>query len=293
MAKDGTGKSITLTASILGAVRQAPYLIRDIVACMPEIQIYMDPRKEFHRELIIEDLQRIDGALLGNVCFEDRIGDFFVDLASDNYAQNHSGMMQIHVDPLKFEYRVFLSDRERDTLRETYGVTNERVIVAGSLREQEIDPLVQAVRYANQITPTLGILVPRYPEFLTPQWLSERVVFVIEKGGLQELYAIADVTFIGDTWHGTEGGGQNPLEPAFYDIPIISGPHWSNNMDAFEGLQHAGLLRTVNNQGCLNEALASTSPLEKSVLERTRAFLDSKQGAAMEAAQEIQRRLYH
>ncbi|HIH24401.1 TPA: hypothetical protein HA251_05175 [Candidatus Woesearchaeota archaeon] len=233
---------------------------------------------------------------------------------------------QFWIDPLKYEPRELLGPDGVASLREKYGLNDERVVVVGSLNSNEaesfMDESLRAVSSAIDCAQrTRFIIVPRDTRCtdkvvslldgvvawgmdaspLPPSSWSRKqraasvidAVVVTENGVLQDLYSIADLAVVGGTfWKGA--GGQNPLEPAFYGKPIVCGPHWENNAMAFSGLRDSGLLRVVEptDLGAEIYGPRETDDLAASVA-RAQAFIASKKGAAKEYAATVRDALYN
>lgn len=120
------------------------------------------------------------------------------------------------------------------------------VWIAGSTHEGEDVQLLAAHRQLLNTHPdALLILVPRHPErFETIAEKVNRQKFSLARrsrsedpsstevylgdtmGELMMLYGASDVAFVGGSL--IERGGHNPLEPAGWGIPVISGPHVFN-----------------------------------------------------------------
>jgi 3-deoxy-D-manno-octulosonic-acid transferase len=56
------------------------------------------------------------------------------------------------------------------------------------------------------------------------------VILVDRVGVLADLYALADVAFVGGGFHGF--GLHSVLEPAAYGVPVVFGPEWQGSRDA-------------------------------------------------------------
>ena len=69
------------------------------------------------------------------------------------------------------------------------------------------------------------------------------LLLVDTTGELRDLYATADLVFIGKTLTGT--GGQNFLEPARYGRPIVAGPHMENFMALRREFESEGAIRVA------------------------------------------------
>ncbi|HEX9080022.1 MAG TPA: 3-deoxy-D-manno-octulosonic acid transferase, partial [Desulfuromonadaceae bacterium] len=144
-----------------------------------------------------------------------------------------------------------VSGEERAGLRGRYAIPGHlTVIAAGSTHPGEEEPVLAAYREALAATADLFlVLVPRHPE-RAPEvaLLLERlgipyrrrtavaaaaapfargeVLLVDTIGEMMDLYALADLAFVGGSLVPT--GGHNLLEPASLGVPCIFGPHMAN-----------------------------------------------------------------
>jgi 3-deoxy-D-manno-octulosonic-acid transferase len=97
-------------------------------------------------------------------------------------------------------------------------------------------------------------------------------------GELAQFYALCDIAFIGGSlipW-----GGQNLLEPAFYEKPIFFGPHMENFAFLAEKFIQSEAARTVCSENDLVEMFLIQD--EKSLDEmgnKAKETLNSLQGA--------------
>ena len=121
-----------------------------------------------------------------------------------------------------------------------------RVIVAGSTHEGEETQLLTGMKQLRRQQDSLGlIMVPRDPERADavlqmgveaglktvlyselPADAPPDVVVVDQLGLLRDLYALADIAFIGGSL--VPFGGHNPIEPAALSKPLLWGPHMYN-----------------------------------------------------------------
>lgn len=143
---------------------------------------------------------------------------------------------------------------ERRTAGQCAAIAGTRpIFIAGSTHEPEEAVLLDALSIVKRAFPDLLMLIaPRDPErageirtlcrrhgFRTVCWQkiahasspdreqSRPDVIIIDCIGiLRELYAVADITFIGGSL--VRLGGHNPLEAAVFSKPILFGPHMSN-----------------------------------------------------------------
>jgi 3-deoxy-D-manno-octulosonic-acid transferase len=150
------------------------------------------------------------------------------------------------------------------------------VLLAGSTHEGE-EGMLQDVflRLKEDFSDLFLIIVPRNPDraasvcqiFRSAGWGTDmmgvindgaprkhRDVIVIDRiGVLKDMYALADISFIGGSL--VNAGGHNPLEPAAYSKPILFGPDMSDFKEIAQTLilQEAGI--RVHNTGALFDAV--------------------------------------
>ena len=137
-----------------------------------------------------------------------------------------------------------------------YAKPDKKVWTCASTHEEEEALLLNALTYDDA---TMLIFVPRHPERfskvdrLLRAWcekqgksyakMSEQGfiatdVFLCDvMGELVNLYAITDVTFLGGSFV-RNIGGHNPLEPAFFNTVLISGPYIFNQEVLFPLVDH-------------------------------------------------------
>jgi len=129
------------------------------------------------------------------------------------------------------------------------------VVVAGSTMEGEEAQVLDAIfGLGSDGEPPFLILAPRHPERF------DAVAKEIEDRGLtfaRELaraYGLADLAFIGGSLAPT--GGHNPLEPAVWGVPVLSGPHVHNFREVYDEMTAAGGARLVDDVAELRVAAA-------------------------------------
>ncbi len=66
-------------------------------------------------------------------------------------------------------------------------------------------------------------------------------------GEMGSLFSLADVVFLGASL--VPKGGHNPLEPAGFGLPIITGPHIFKNVAEFSGLRDVGVVFDLDDSG--------------------------------------------
>jgi 3-deoxy-D-manno-octulosonic-acid transferase len=149
------------------------------------------------------------------------------------------------------------------------------IVVIGSTMEGEEEQVLEALSGldADGAAPFL-ILAPRHPERFdaVAGLLRERGVvfgrrtrmseipaeadaFLIDTiGELGRAYKLARLAFIGGSLAPT--GGHNPLEPAVWGVPVLSGPHVHNFREVYQEMTAAGGGRLVADSGELRVAAA-------------------------------------
>ena len=125
------------------------------------------------------------------------------------------------------------------------------VIVAGSTHEGEEELLASVyAELSKDFTGLNLIIAPRHPErfarveemlrtrrmpfvkrsaFRDVQQMAPfhgKIILLDSVGELQSVYGIATIAVIGKSFSGH--GGQNPLEPAYWGVPVVCGPHMEN-----------------------------------------------------------------
>jgi 3-deoxy-D-manno-octulosonic-acid transferase len=161
-------------------------------------------------------------------------------------------------------------------LEELRGVAAGRpVLIAGSTMIGEDEEVLDAVQRIPAQRRPLLMLAPRHPERASDvvQLVAARGLPVVRRtllseapagcavvvldtvGELAALYQVADVAFIGGSLVAT--GGHNPIEPARFGVPVLTGPHVRNFSSVYHHFISAGAARVVHSAGDLAAALNS------------------------------------
>ena len=148
------------------------------------------------------------------------------------------------------------------------------VLVAGSTMEGEEEMVLDAVAQLAEPGPFL-VLAPRHPERFdaVASLLAQRGLPTVRRsvlesrpdgpsdallidtiGELARAYRLADVAFIGGSLLPT--GGHNPLEPAVWGVPVVTGPHVFNFEEVYRELGEAGASQVVGTPDELATVLA-------------------------------------
>ena len=226
-------------------------------------------------------------------------------------------LLQIGVDPsvievsgnLKAEIELpALSQKDITDIRRDLNIPETaKLVVAGSVRKGEEEPLLDAFSDAKETNPDLLlILAPRHPDRAEEvERICQGYPFEVKRrtkilpgsrwdilildtlGELAKFYALSDAAFVGGSlipW-----GGHNLLEPAFYAKPLFFGPHMDNFAHLAETFIQSGAARTVKTEKDLVNMFSMEH--EKELYEmgqRARLILQSLQGATQKTLQAIE-----
>jgi len=184
--------------------------------------------------------------------------------------------------------------------------------VAGSTHSGEDARLLEAHRIVLEQHPeALLIIVPRHPErfdsvaqlvtdsgfklarrSLEQSAEGAQVYLGDTMGELMMLYGAGDIAFVGGSL--VERGGHNPLEPAAWSMPVLTGPHVFNFETIFERLQANGGVQVVQGAPELGRAIAGlvAAPDEcRTVGQRALEVVNSNRGALDKVVEGIVERL--
>jgi 3-deoxy-D-manno-octulosonic-acid transferase len=187
--------------------------------------------------------------------------------------------------------------------------------IAGSTHRGEDEAVLEAHRRALAERANLVlVLAPRHPERvaevmalaarigfpavrrseLSTRGAAAPVIVLDTVGELAQLYAIADVVFVGGSL--MPFGGHNVLEPALRGKPVLFGPHTSNFRDAAAILLAGGGGQVVHDAaGLATElcALLADPGLRERRGAAAREAAASRHGAARATLELVGRYLYH
>ena len=148
-----------------------------------------------------------------------------------------------------------------------------KILIAASTHRGEDEIVLAAFKQIKQsVADSFLILVPRHPErfdevadLLKQQdWqynrrrnhrieLESDVLLGDTMGELLVMLGVADTAFIGGSL--VPVGGHNLMEPAAWGLPILTGPHLHNFVEASSLLQDAGAMRIVQTAEQLSAAV--------------------------------------
>lgn len=209
---------------------------------------------------------------------------------------------------------------ETDRLRSELGYgRGDIVVIGGSLHAGEDAALLAAFSTLRATQPAAAlIVVPRYPSD-APK-VAERVaqagyapvlktsvdhaarpapgrsgVLIVDSvGELSELYAVADIAFVGGSlfYRGANKGGHNLMEPAVRGVPVLFGPYNFSFKDTVSDLLAAEAGRLVHDAselGASLTALGEDSGLREAMGRRARDVVLSRRGATERNYQLVKR----
>jgi len=183
------------------------------------------------------------------------------------------------------------------------------IIVAGSTMEGEESTVLDTVaRLEADGRSIFLILAPRHPErfdmvaeLVTRRGFSlarrsaedgpttDTTVFLLDTiGELARAYKTAEVAFIGGSLAMT--GGHNPLEPAVWGVPVLSGPHVHNFSEVYDEMTAAGAARLVADGDELAAALVHwlNNPVEAGAAgDAGRRVVETNRGATALTAEAL------
>lgn len=166
---------------------------------------------------------------------------------------------------------------QAQALRSDWQLQDRPVWIAASTHPGEEKSILEVHRTILQKLPDLLlVLVPRHPErraeietLILDQGLTKlvrtqlgesgvvkldnSVLLVDTLGELSLFFGLADIAFVGGSL--IQHGGHNPIEPALWNLPILSGLHCHNFLEITEQLVRVGSLRQCADKEELYEHL--------------------------------------
>ncbi|MBL0058474.1 MAG: 3-deoxy-D-manno-octulosonic acid transferase [Elusimicrobia bacterium] len=190
----------------------------------------------------------------------------------------------------------------RPALRKVYGFSDEDPVwVLGSTHPGEEAAALEAFAELRREWPSLRLVAaPRHVEraaevrtifsargfrtALRSQLSSSAglvdVLVLDTVGELAEIYGLATVVFVGGSL--VRRGGQNPLEPARWGVPVVFGPHMENFREIVSLFRENRAAVEIKDPGGLADAVAGllrSADRRASLGQAARALADSQRGA--------------
>jgi 3-deoxy-D-manno-octulosonic-acid transferase len=232
----------------------------------------------------------------------------FIEAGADALAVRVTGNMKFDWEPAPMASR----DTERVM---TYLKPQESFLfVAGSTHEGEEEVLFEAARALSRTIRGLKVVVaPRHPDRIesirknaaargvetvriseilqkgAAEFAGKNPVYLLDfMGALTDYYRYADAVFIGGSL--VPMGGHNPVEPAFFEKPILFGPSMENFREMADAFRKADACREVRDGRELQielERLAADPALRGSLGRSARGLVQKHQGATKECVERL------
>ena len=178
------------------------------------------------------------------------------------------------------------------------------IFLAASTHQDEDEAVILAAQELG--APWLTIIAPRHPErgdsiaALYQQLTGEgslarrskqqlpargdQLYLADTLGEMGSMFSSADAVFLGGSLRPI--GGHNPLEPAQFGLPVITGPHIAKNAAEFAGLRAVGGVIDIADGGQLTNAVLSVPRGKRTTRARgnTQSNTQSKQAATIAKA---------
>ena len=208
------------------------------------------------------------------------------------------------------KYDVRSGDASEMTRRIGSLLHGARLLVAGSTLAGEEEALLAAWPAIHEAVPDAALLIaPRHPDrfdevlelirkcgypfFLCSQLtatepISGGTILLLDTiGDLASMYSLATVAFVGGSL--VPKGGHNPLEPAQFGVPVVTGPSFENFRDVVEAMRAAEAIRIVPPESLAGTliALLQDSDAAKALGERGRAAFQAQAGATARTVQAL------
>jgi len=235
-----------------------------------------------------------------------KISFAFVQSKNDYERFSEAGINEKSIDvsgSIKFDINVSsennLSEKEIEYFKGKY------LFVCGSTHPGEEEILIDSFVELKKQNKHL-VLAPRHPERYEEikELLKEKklngarfteisskiydrsdVTIVDVIGRLSDFYKIADCVFVGGTL--VDHGGQNFLEPAFFNKPIISGRSTYNFEEIAKKLNDLGLLKFVSDKDEITFAIENMEVISDLIKEETNLWLNANKGASKMISKKI------
>lgn len=213
---------------------------------------------------------------------------------------------------LKFDITKLLDQNKITELKESLQIGDNRILIAGSTHQGE-DEIVLNVynRLKNDFSDLKLLIAPRHPERnenvfnlivnrgykcgLRSQkhgFNEADVILLDTMGELGQFYSLGYFAFIGGSFSGT--GGHNPLEPAIYGVPVLSGPTVFNFRDIYRFMTDSAAVRIAENEESLYIQLKDYLENYDNYIRASRAcveIFEKNKGALEFAIQKIKKHL--
>ena len=155
--------------------------------------------------------------------------------------------------------------------------------------------LILAPRRLERIPKLIRLLKKRQLDFVLRSQVtptashSDSIVLLDTLGELAQVYAIADITFVGRSLI-APGGGHSLIEPASHGKGVLHGPHIENFTEIAEQLHRHGVADVVHNARDLEvkiDALLGDEILMAQIQQKATALVEAHKGASRQMVEII------
>lgn len=185
---------------------------------------------------------------------DDRQADRLIQLGAAPASVQHGGSLKLPLQSGQPDEGVVAKLRD--------AANGRRILLAASTHKGEDETVIDAARQLGSgwmtiIAPrhpergsdiaalcqTAGMAAPRRAAGDTPD--STTQIYIADTlGEMDSLFAVADIVFLAGSL--LPIGGHNPVEPAAYGKPILSGQHVFKNTAEFDALRRAGVVTDIH-----------------------------------------------
>ncbi len=218
-----------LSPKSLARYQCIPKLAKTMLSQVQHTLIQSDPIAE---RFFLLGLNKEKSSISGNLKFNAHI--------PDDISQNHNTL------------KTFLNSSPSWVAASTHPGEENTVLAAHQAikQQQPKAKLILAPRHpercveVEQLLRKRGLSWQRYTQ--KKKLLNEDVLLVDTVGELMHCFAASDLAFVGGSL--IPRGGHNLIEPLFFSLPILTGPHTFNFTDIHTLLDQEGLCKVVHNQ---------------------------------------------
>ncbi len=222
-----------------------------------------------------------------------------------------AGQMRV-IGDTKYDMLKPVLDPERTRIREEMKIpASHPVWVAGSTHAGEESIILEAFKKLKTRHPQLTLVlaprrlerIPKLMRLLEHQQLkfvlrsevspsashSDSIVLLDTLGELAQVYAIADVTFVGRSLI-APGGGHSLIEPASHGKLVLHGPYIENFTETADQLHRHGVAAVVHNAHDLEQrinALLGDSIKMAQIEQKASALIETQKGASRQMVEII------
>jgi 3-deoxy-D-manno-octulosonic-acid transferase len=210
---------------------------------------------------------------------------------------------------LKYDNPCTITQNDINIIKESLKKETQKIIIAGSTHKGEDEIILNTYKKLKREHSDLKLIIaPRHPERNNQvlKLISETgckyglrsqnnnfdetdIIMIDTMGELNKIYSVCDIAFIGGSFSNT--GGHNPLEPAIYGIPVISGPTVFNFKDIYSYMKTQKAAFIVNNEDELCDifkTLLNNSEMYQKTSINCKNIFETNKGATKYALTKLQ-----